>query len=159
MPFSLQGTKQFVGAGEMDTKGKVLSTMPYVGFGPAPARVTSPDQMERYQLREEEKGRIRGLQMKLKQAQAKGDQAEIEQLRDDLREAKLRERGTERDIRQDKAKAAAAADKISSLIRGRSREDAAVALDNAGLPAFAALWRSLPDQPRPRVVESLEHYA
>lgn len=158
-PFSLQGTKQFVGAGEMDTKGKILSTMPYVGFGPAPARVTSPEQMDRYQLRETEKKYIRGLQRSLKQATEKGDKAEVQKLRDEIRESKLKEHGTERDIRQDKIKAAEAAKKISSLIQGLKRDDAAAELVKAGLPAFAALWRSLPEHPRPRVAESLEGFA
>ena len=52
VPFSIQGTKQFIGGGDLDEKGKVLSTMPYVGFTPAPARVTSPEQMDAYQHRE-----------------------------------------------------------------------------------------------------------
>jgi Inorganic Pyrophosphatase/RadC-like JAB domain len=158
-PFSLQGTKQFVGAGDMDARGKVLSTMPYVGFGPAPARVTSPEQMERYQLRETEKKYIRGLQRRLKQATEKGDKEEVQKLRDEIRDSKLKERGTERDIRQDKIKAVEAAKKISSLIEGRSREEAAAALTQAGLPAFAQLWRSLPEHPKPRVAESLQGFA
>lgn len=159
VPFSIQGTKQFVGAGEMDARGKVLSTMPYIGFGPAPARVTSPEQMDRYQMRETEKSYIRGLQMRLKKATEKGDKEEVEALRQEIRDSKLKERGTERDIRQDKIKAREAADKISSLIEGRSRDDAAAALRDAGMPAFAELWRSLPEQPRPRVVQSLEAFA
>jgi hypothetical protein len=158
-PFSLQGTKQFVGAGEMDATGKVLSTMPYVGFGPAPARVTSPEQMERYQLRETEKSYIRGLNRRLKVAIQKGDEKEAASLRDEIRESKVHEKGTEHDIRQDKVKAKEAADKISSLIEGKGREDAAAALVQAGLPAFAELWRSLPEHPRPRVAESLEGFA
>jgi hypothetical protein len=158
-PFSLQGTKQFVGAGEMDATGKVLSTMPYVGFGPAPARVTSPEQMERYQLRETEKSYIRGLNRRLKVAIQKGDEKEAASLRDEIRESKVHEKGTEHDIRQDKVKAKQAADKISSLIDGKGREDAAAALVQAGLPAFAELWRSLPEHPRPRVAESLEGFA
>jgi len=158
-PFSLQGTKQFVGAGEMDTRGKVLSTMPYVGFGPAPARVTSPEQMERYQLRETEKSYIRGLNRRLKVAIQKGDEQEAASLRDEIRESKVHEKGTEHDIRQDKVKAKEAADKISSLIEGKGREDAAAALRGAGMPAFAELWRSLPEHPKPRVAASLEDFA
>ena len=158
-PFSLQGTKQFVGAGEMDTTGKILSTMPYVGFGPAPARVTSPEQMERYQLREKEKSYLRGLQRRLKAARTAGDKEEEKRLLEEIHESKVTEKGTERDIRQDKVKAIEAAKKISSLIQGRSRDDAAAELTKAGLPAFAELWRSLPEHPRPRVAESLEGFA
>lgn len=158
-PFSLQGTKQFVGAGEMDTKGQVLSTMPYVGFGPAPARVTSPEQMERYQLREKEKSYLRGLQRQLKVARTKGDKEEELRLLQEIRESKITEKTTERDIRHDRAKAIEATKKISSLIQGRSREEAADELAKAGMPAFAELWRSLPEHPRPRVAESLESFA
>jgi hypothetical protein len=159
LPFSLQGTKQFVGAGEMDTRGKVLAAAPYFGLTPAPARVTSPEQMDRYQLRETEKSYIRGLQRQLKAAVEKHDVEETNRLRDEIRERKLKERGTERDIRQDKIKAAEAAEKISSLIEGKSRDDAAQALSAAGLPAFAQLWRSLPEHPKPRVAGALESFA
>jgi Inorganic Pyrophosphatase/RadC-like JAB domain len=159
LPFSLQGGKQFAGAGAMDAKGKWLTAMPYVGFGPAPARVTSPEQMERYQLRETEKSYIRGLQRRFKDASQKGDKEAVERLREEIRTLKLKERGTEHDIRQDKEKAQEAADKISSLIEGRSREEAAAALIQAGMPAFAQLWRSLPEHPKPRVAQSLEEFA
>jgi GGDEF domain-containing protein len=159
LPFSFQGTKQFAEAGTDTVRGKILASLPAVGFGPAPARVTSPEQMERYQLRETEKSYLRGLYFKLKQAQGKNDALEVGRIRDEIRDHKLLEKSTERDIRQDKVKAQEAAKKISSLIQGRSREDAATALDNAGLPAFAALWRSLPDNPRPRVAQSLGTFA
>jgi hypothetical protein len=159
LPFSLQGGKQFAGAGVLDAKGKTLTAMPYVGFGPAPARVTSPEQMERYQLRETEKSYIRGLQRRFKDASQKGDKEAVERLREEIRTLKLKERGTEHDIRQDKEKAQEAADKISSLIEGRSREEAAAALIQAGMPAFAQLWRSLPEHPKPRVAQSLEEFA
>lgn len=159
MPFSVQGTKQFVGAGAMDATGKTLSTLPYVGFGPAPARVTSPEQMDRYQRRETEKSYIRGIQRKVRAAQEKGDTAEVKSLQEELKQRKLTERATERDIRSDKIKAREAAKKISSLVEGRSREQAVAALKEAGMPAMAQLWDSLPERPRPRVATSLESFA
>ncbi len=158
-PFSLQGARQYAASGE----SAAMQTAPYVGFGPAPARVTSPEQMDRYQLRETEKGYIRGLQRRLRQATEKGDQAKVDELRQEIREHKLKERGTEHEIREDKAKGreaqAEAAAKISQLLEGKSRKDAAAAAHSAGYPALAALLRSLPDRPRARVATSLEAFA
>ncbi len=169
LPFSVQGTKEFLGAGPKNATGRTLAALPYFGLTPAPARVTSPEQMDRYQQRESEKKYIRGLQYKLKQALAAGDAAEAGALRDDIQQHKLTERGTERQIREDKIKGAEAqrsqeaadkaAEKISGLIQGKSREAAAQALEQGGLPAFAALWRSLPEAPRPRIAQALEAFA
>ena len=88
----------------------------------------------------------------------KHDAAEVDRLRDEIRASKLRERTTEHEIRDDKIRARETADKISSLIQGKSRPDAASELARAGFPAFAELWRSLPEQPRPRVADSLEAF-
>jgi GGDEF domain-containing protein len=159
LPFAIQGQKQFGAAGEGSFRGKILGLAPYVGLTPAPARVTSPEQMDAYQLRETEKAYIRGLYRKLKAATEKGDPKEMDRIRGLLRENKLDERDTERKIKEDKVKARDAAKTIGALVDGKSKTEAVAALKAAGFPAFATLWNSLPDRPRPRVAESLEAFA
>jgi hypothetical protein len=155
LPFAYQGTQQFAASKDSGW----LKAAPYMGFGPAPARVTSPEQMERYQHEEEERGWVRGLNRQLKAAVQRGDAIEAQRLRGELVDAKKRAKETGAEIKQDKAKAHQAAQKISQIIGGKSKEDAVAALHAAGYPAFAQLWLSLPDQPRPKVAESLGAYA
>lgn len=159
MPFSLQGGKQFAGAGEMDTKAKVLSVAPYFGLTPAPARVTSPEQMEHYQHREDEQKYLRGLMREYRKAMEAKDSDAIEKLRAQIIQTKQHLKATQGEIKVDKSKARAAAEKISGLVSGKSKTEAVAALKAAGYPAFAQLWESMPDRPRPRVAESLEAFA
>jgi diguanylate cyclase (GGDEF)-like protein len=166
LPFSYQGGKQYLSARNQelgdasgDLKRQVLTIAPYAGFGPAPARITSPDQMERYQQEEEERGWVRGLQRQYKAALERHDEPEIKRLRAELAAAKHKAKQTQGAIKQDRSKAREQADKIGALIQGKSRDQAVAALKDAGLPAFAQLWNAMSDNLRPRVAERLGAYA
>jgi len=152
-PFALQGTKQFAGG------GFPLEAMPYVGFTPAPARVTSPDQMEHYQHQREEQSYIKGLNRQLRAAREAHDVDKVNQLQQEITASKQALKNTSHGIKQDKARAKQTADKISSIITGKSKDEQIAALHSAGYSALAQLWSVLPTQPRPRVFQALGEFA
>jgi GGDEF domain-containing protein len=154
VPFSIQGAQHFAAAADHP----LLKGATYFGATPAPARITSPEQMERYQHSEDQKAYAKKLQRDMRKAVAAGDQVKAAELRSELLQERQKVKETQRDIREDKIRARDATKKISSLIQGKSKTDAVAALHAAGLPAFATLWAALPDQPRPRVAQSLGNF-
>ena len=176
-PFSVQGTRQYLSGDSQGADGseaapsardRVLSAIPPLGFGPAPARITSPEQMDRFQHLEDQKKYLRGLEYRLRQARSQGDQDLEDELKNEVMGTRKAMRETERQIRSDRARAISERDsqggsdqsaKIGALIQGKSRSQAAASLSAAGMPALADLWASLPEQPRARVIESLKGYA
>lgn len=154
-PFAIQGAQQLNIPGHPG----LSKALPYFGITPSPARITSPEQMERYQHEQDQKAYQRKLQRDMRKAAAAGDQIGAAKLRQELLEEKVKVKQTERAIRDDKIKARDAAKKVSSLIQGKSKPDAVAALKAAGLPAFAQLWQLLPERPKERVAKALEAYA
>lgn len=160
LPFSVQGARQFAGAGEDGARGFALKVAPFVGFAPAPARVTSPDQMARYQHSRDLQAYVKGLDRQLKVARENKDVAEAHRLEVEIRQEREKERETNREIKHDKAKAKSArAAEISSLLQGKGLRQGAAAAEGAGYPMLAALLRSLPGRPRPRVAQALAVFA
>lgn len=106
LPFAIQGGKQFHDAGATDVRGKFLTIAPYVGLTPAPAKITSPEQMERYEHRQEEQSYLRGLNRRLRAAQeGNATPAAIQALREEVRQEKMKLHDTQREIKTDKVRA------------------------------------------------------
>lgn len=160
-PFSIQGAKQISGSTEPGLGGTVRKVMPFVGLTPAPAYITSPEQMERREHSEKTKAYVKSLNWQIKQAREKGDMAAIRDLTKERDEVKngthqesinLKADKRLRDI-EHKKKEAQAKDKLTSriapLIEGKTRADAIEALHEAGMPAMADLLASLPKTARP----------
>jgi hypothetical protein len=161
LPFAVQGVKQF-----SDVDNPLLKYAPYVGVTPAPAWITSPEQMERYQQKQDEDAYLRKLKRELHRAVNGGDQVHAAEIREEMLRRRQAAKETEREIRQDKShaldeqkKALSHVGRISSLIQGKSKPEAVAALQKAGLPAFAQLWSLLPERPKERVAHALEAYA
>ena len=155
VPFSIQGTQHFKAAED----NPALKVAPFFGGTPAPARITSPEQMERYQHSQDQKAYAKKLQRDMRKAVADGDQVKAAEMRSELLAEKAKIKQTDHAIREDRIRARDATKKISSLIQGKSKPEAVAALHAAGLPAFATLWEALPDRPRWRVAQSLEAFA
>jgi hypothetical protein len=155
VPFAIQGTKQFAESGASG----IATAAPYFGITPAPARVTSPEQMERYQHEREQQAYLKKLRHDLRRAVGDGDEIGAARIREEILKERGNARQTERAIREDRVKARDAAKKISSLIDGKPKDEQVAALEAAGIPAFAHLWALLPQAPRPRVARALANFA
>jgi len=155
-PFSVQGSKQYQSAGD----NAFLSIAPYVGFGPAPAMITSPEVMDRFEHERDQQSYIKGLNRQLKQAIEKKDETEVHRLREEIRQERANEHATEREIKHDKARGKSAkAHELTDLFQGKTLHQAADTAEGSGYPMLAALLRALPERPKPRVAAALEGFA
>jgi len=142
VPFSVQGSQQF-----KDSDNPVLRGAPYFGATPAPARITSPEQMNRYQHEQDQKAYQRKIQRDMRKAVSEGDQVKAAELRQELLEERAKVRETERAIREDKIRARdankGATGKISSLL-GHLVPSAEAAEGGAGQAVAQDLFRQYP---------------
>jgi hypothetical protein len=166
-PFSVQGSKQLVGANDPGWKGALQSALPFVGITPAPGYITSPDQIDRRQHLDEENSYEKGLRIRANQAKKSGDTAEYQSLREQLRESAQHRREEQNQVRRDKAQArqaqaphTSALEAVRPLIEGSaSHGEMAQKMRAAGYPALAGLFASLPPTLRPQMRARLMEYA